>query len=438
MRWMRNTGRSPYAPRIEITPSKALADRRVRVRVLNLEPAQTVTVRARVSDDLDRRWSAYAVFEADAEGCVDLEAQAPLSGTYEGVDPMGLFWSMGLDPAEEPMSPFTKTSLKPIFVTFTAEVEWQFVASATFEKGYVVPGVTSQAVRDQRLVGTFFKPPGAGPHPALLVLSGADGGMYQGVAARFASYGYAALALAYFGVEHLPKQLANVPLEYFEAALGWLQAQPGVAPGKVGVVGWSRGGELALLLGATFPQVKTVIGYSASGVMTMGNIRNLSDLGNMQPSWSHHGKPLPYMPSKIPPYFEEKARGDRPVALATLYAGGLEDLRAVEKAAIPVEKINGPVLLVTGRDDRVWPSALLSDIAMERLARHNHPHSYEHLSYEAAGNTIGLPYRPTTITRYRHPIGAMLDFGGTPAGNAHAEADSWPKVLRFLGEGLKG
>jgi hypothetical protein len=34
---------------------------------------------------------------------------------------------------------------------------------------------------------------------------------------------------------------------------------------------------------------------------------------------------------------------------------GLNDSSRAEKAAIPVERATGPLLLVSGGDDRVWP-----------------------------------------------------------------------------------
>ncbi len=44
-------------------------------------------------------------------------------------------------------------------------------------------------------------------------------GLWEHAAALLASHGYAALALAYFGVEDVPKDLINIPLEYFGTAL---------------------------------------------------------------------------------------------------------------------------------------------------------------------------------------------------------------------------
>jgi hypothetical protein len=57
----------------------------------------------------------------------------------------------------------------------------------------------------------------------------------------------------------------------------------------------------------------------------------------------------------------------------------LRDERAVAHASIAVENINGPVMLISGVDDQLWPSTRLSKVAMERLRAHDHPFPYEHL-----------------------------------------------------------
>jgi hypothetical protein len=77
-----------------IEPARARIDERVSIRVLGLEPNYTVVLRARMRDDVERDWSSYATFQADAAGAVDVSSQPALSGTYQGIDQMGLFWSM--------------------------------------------------------------------------------------------------------------------------------------------------------------------------------------------------------------------------------------------------------------------------------------------------------------------------------------------------------
>src|SRR5688572_2898341 len=88
------------------------------------------------------------------------------------------------------------------------------------------------------LVGVLHTPDTPGPHPAVLLLEGSEGGVPEQAAALLAAEGFAALALAYFGVESLPPRLEEIPLEYFARALDWLRPRATT----VAVLGRSRGG----------------------------------------------------------------------------------------------------------------------------------------------------------------------------------------------------
>jgi len=106
---------------------------------------------------------------------------------------------------------------------------------------------------------------------------------------------------------------------------------------------------------------------------------------------------------------------------------------AREQATIPVERIAGPVLLVSGQEDHIWPAGQLSTLIMERLKTSHHPYPDQHLSYPGAGHRIQFPYLPTTSPQFRHPIGnELMSLGGNAKDRAFAEADSWARVLRFL------
>lgn len=291
-----------------------------------------------------------------------------------------------------------------------------------------------EPVDKEGLVGTLFRPDAPGPRPAVVLLGGVDGALMEGTAAVLASEGYAALALAYFGVDPLPRELAEIPLEYFERTISWLRAQPNVQSGRVAVMGVSKGGELAVLLGATYPEhVGAVVGYSASSIVWRGGPYGpQSLLARPRSSWMLRGEPLPFVDPK--PRLSEILGtfvGKFPDARA-IHQRALEDIDAVASATIRAEKIDGPVLLVSHADDRLWPATRLSEMVMERLRAHGHPFPYEHLSYEDAGHPGGLPYSaPVTIR-----MGLWYP-GGSLGGNGLANADSWTKMLAFLEKHFK-
>ena len=424
------------AIRLEVSPNPARVDEPVAIRVFGVRPGAHVVLRARMQDDLGRRWESHAAFLADAAGVVDTPSHKPVSGAYQGVDPMGLFWSMELDSEKgHSQAPFAKKDLKTCLVTIEAEMESDVVASARLERQFIAPGVMLREVREGGLAARLFVPRGPGPHRTVIVVGGSGGGLDWDKAAVLASHGFATLALAYFGIEPLPPTLNEIPLEYFEGAIAWLRRQTEVDSSRLAVLGNSKGGELALLLGATFPEIRAVIAVVPSGVVWRGVGKSQSG-GNVHSSWSHHDQPLTFVPWKMRRFM---ARGffryllRQPIVLASLYASALRNRAAVERASIPVEKTRGPILLISGGDDQVWPSSQMSQMVVDRLRARGFAHPVEHLRYDGAGHVLRYPYTPTTVVSAKHPVlGIDIVFGGSPAANARAQADAWRRSIAFL------
>jgi len=380
-------------------------------------------------DDLHHRWKSHAVFIADASGSIDLSKQPAQSGTYTGKDAMGLFWSMRLHAGITDRSPFIKTRPTPVVVTITAEQAGE-PASVDVTRRLMGRGVRRSEIREEGLVATFFDHE-SGPRPGVIIVSGSGGGLAENQPALLASRGYAVLSLGYFGMEGVPQDLAKIPLEYFGRAIDWMIAHKSVDRGRVAVMGASRGGELSLLLGATFPEIKAVVAYVPSGVVWPGISRTPS-LETI-PAWTRDGKALPFMPNPPP---DPDVWSKPPVVATPLFHAAMR-LRAREEwPEIEVEKINGPILMFSGSDDQMWPSLMLADIAAQRLLRHNFPHRFEHITYAGAGHFIRFPYSPT-ITEIFHPVvKVMMALGGDAVANAAADHDSWTRLLGFLAASL--
>jgi dienelactone hydrolase len=81
----------------------------------------------------------------------------------------------------------------------------------------------------------------------------------------------------------------------------------------------------------------------------------------------------------------------------------------------------------------MWPSTPLGELVERRAAAGRSAHPVTHLRYPGAGHAgAGVPgtLAPTEV---RHPVDSgRYALGGTPAANAAARADSWPRVLAFL------
>lgn len=263
------------------------------------------------------------------------------------------------------------------------------------------------------LESMYFEPLGAEQKvPGIIVLGGSEGGITSvaNMARSFSSHGVGALAVAYFGHKDLPENLVGIQLEYVAQAIDELKGKAEIDSTRIGVTGASKGGELALLLASHYPDIRFVIGLSPGSVVFQGLNRDWSD-GNGS-SWQYQNKPLPFLPYASP----WKVKGKD---IADMYAASLDELEEYPGSVIPVEQINGPILLLTGVDDRMWPSSRMCNMVIERLEEHEFEHKYEHLAFPNAGHDVGYPHRDTT-------------YGGTEEGNYEAGLKSQQAIREFL------
>ncbi|MEI7732111.1 MAG: acyl-CoA thioester hydrolase/BAAT C-terminal domain-containing protein [Verrucomicrobiota bacterium] len=243
-------------------------------------------------------------------------------------------------------------------------------------------------LKGEGFVADFYCKAGPVTKPGLLFLGGSEGGRPDLHLPQFlAEHGYPVLAVAYFKEQGLPETLQLVPLEYFDKALAWMAGSDRIPHDGIAVFGCSKGAELALLLASRKPEIKGVIALAPSSVVWDGMPKQWWP-PDPKSSWSSGGKPLPIVPYDYRAGF---AAGD-PRAIYKFYAQSLKQTDAVGKAAILVEKINGPILLASGHDDLLWPSEEMSDVICARLKAKTFTHHYEHLKYADAGHTLNEYY----------------------------------------------
>lgn len=291
-------------------------------------------------------------------------------------------------------------------------------------------GVVKTDLREHGLYGEFYAPIGASKAPVIIAIGGSEGGVdsIARMTAPFAQQGYAVLALAYWRAPGLPQALQDVPLEYFKAAIDWAKARPEVDPKHIGLIGWSRGAEGALLIASRYPDIKAVTAIAPNGNVMLG--LNFQNVRASRPAWTFEGKPVPYF---IPSY-----AAVTPLPSATTTAGRFDADIAIAAAhpesLIPVERINGPILLLSGTDDRVWYSTTMAEQIMARLKAKHFRHAFSHQSYPGAGHAIfmGGPKDVLGLASQREFM------GGSDAADAKALADSWPRTLQFFDTALKG
>jgi dienelactone hydrolase len=415
------------SPALVIESPEVLTDEPARFAVTGCTAGELVTVTASWLVDGDEV-RAEAHFEAPDDGIVDPRRLASIGGTYTGVEPHGLWWSVDIKDARAATG-----TLEPWTVSITAAgQDWESQGSLTRRK--LAGSVRRVDVSSAALRGVAFVPAGPGPFPAVLLVSGSGGGItsVQCSAALLASRGFATLALAYFNYPGLPSELVNIPLEYFLAGLRWLTASVPTT-GRVAVMGESRGGELSLLLGSSFPdEVAAVVATVPSGMVWGGLGRDRS--APPAAAWTRDGRPVPALRSTAADREDPPYRGDA-VSFTPSFEAALASAPAAERQAaeIPVERCSGPVLLLSGEDDALWPSVALAEIAVQRGRAHGARFPIRHLRYPDAGHTFTRPPGFPAPVSAVHPVtGEHIAYGGSPVGNAHASAGSWDEIIAFL------
>ncbi|CAH1688594.1 Acyl-CoA thioester hydrolase/BAAT N-terminal region [Hyphomicrobiales bacterium] len=422
------------APVLTVSPADGLIDLPRQILVTGLKPDELVAISARTRRARGIIWDSQATFMADAAGTVDLSRDAPVGGDYAEVSAMGLLWAQY--PATTSQDMFVDDVMEPLVTELAAVTSDGQSMSAELVQHFAGAGVTRREIRDEGLVGTLFTPAGSGPHPVVVVLNGSGGGINEPRGALYASHGYQAFALGYFKAPGLSPYITETPLEYFEAGLRWARRELAPREGFAAVSGQSRGGELALLLGATFPDlVSAVIAY-VPGAMVHGaqGAGDPARGGWKGVTWTRGGVPLPHLWQDNAAVHWHPWAGDTPPDRHhSVFFEGLKDRALAALARIPVEKISGSVLLISGRDDRAWPSSLYSRMVVSTLRTHAHAQPVVHLDFDDAGHSINLPFVPTTQLSREHPVSKVpFTSGGTPSGNAKADEGSWRGVLDFL------
>ncbi|XP_039200171.1 acyl-coenzyme A amino acid N-acyltransferase 2-like isoform X1 [Crotalus tigris] len=405
---------------LSVTPEVSLADSPVKIYASGLAPAQLVTLHASLTDERGVKYTARAFYQANQNGEVDVAEASALGGNYTGVWSMGLFYTLK---AEKMFHRLLKRDVtgSPFYVQislFNSTVivplpTHEPLATSTVERWYAAPGVERIPIKSGRVRGALFLPPGSGPFPGLIDLFGGAGGLIEFRAGLLASKGFAVLALAFFAYDDLPQTLEVVDLEYFEEACRLLLKNPKVRGPRAGVIGLSKGAEIALAMGTFLEEIAAAV--CINGATSM------------------NGAPLHFRDINIPavPYSAEAVLINEIGLMSSFNVMG-DPLDSVhEVSTIPVEKAQGHILLVVGEADQGVNSKMFAEAALSRAKKYGKTNC-RLLSYPKAGHMIEPPGSPTCfISSIRgSPISTI--WGGEMKSHAKAEEHFWKEVLKFF------
>lgn len=293
---------------------------------------------------------------------------------------------------------------------------------------FLFDGFQPKVINENGFQANYFVKEDAEKQTAVILIGGGQWGDYWGE--QFANNGFAGLSLPYIRQEGLPKLPEEIDLAYFENAIKWLKTQPTISNNIV-MMGASRNAELALLIASTFPElVNGVVAYAPSSVSWSNTVLPYNS-NDLKPSWKYKGLDIPYVPM-------EKISGNDSdkIKMLEYWKNGLEKTDAVTKAMIQVEKINGDILLFSGKDDMVWPSVFMANMIEQRIKESDFKPDFQNIQYKKAGHLISS--NPEGRSDFR--TGKMnidnkdyeYEFGGTEEGDTKAKQDAKIKLFEFL------
>lgn len=267
--------------------------------------------------------------------------------------------------------------------------------------------------------------------PLVIIVPGSGGSFipnkkFYGLVTR----GYDVLSIAYFGEKNLPKKIEHVPLEYLKNVVLWSKNK--FPKRKIVLLGVSKGAEYSLTFASNFDLVDGLIGYSPSAFVLPNHI-GLQKNEPQKSSWSLQGKELPFAPLKT---FDDEAG-------TVIYKKYIDPVfnnkEQIENARIKVENIKCNVLLLSGKEDLVWPASQMASLMKGKMEHSNQDYIIKHISYENCGHQFlwfneEIPekrteYQSMNLTGIKKH---KFLYGGSHKGTINAMVNSRIEVLNFL------
>ena len=411
---------------IEVEPLHALNDIPWHIKVINLQPNRKYTIVSSCKPEIDAStFIAYAHYVSDASGIIDVDDMMSLGGTYTGVEPMGLMWSLTADKSTQNFDIYSpqysdkvfvkKNVLAPVEVTIAVceghekfeEVNdlqsTRFLARKIVERQYMSPQCVRFPVREGRLRGSLYVPSGKGPYRAILDIYGGGGGLQEIRASLLASHNYVTFAIAYYSYDDLPEPSKCVELEYFLEAIDFLLTLPNVQKSGVGVLSISYGGSLAMHIATFCPKVLAVVNICGPSCI----------IGYPKITYKKEQISFAFDASKM--RVEDKG--------LVCFDGN----PVIEERCVHIEKaVNCRFLFIYGECDKtVSPSHGV-------LLHSRCPNRSKLIIYPEAGHIIDPPYNPLNEGRWLKLLNSALAYGGTVRGHAKAQEASWKEILQFF------
>ncbi|MFA9557575.1 acyl-CoA thioester hydrolase/BAAT C-terminal domain-containing protein [Evansella sp. AB-rgal1] len=368
-------------------PDIGRVDEPLQLHMDGLEANETIKMKMTMDHHTLGKWSSTVSTNADEHGKLSIGENCKQDNNIFSL----LLWKLRPIDGKTPTN-FPSNSTDPLKLHIDMESSIsQRTESRTVIRLFKEDYVTEEALpNDVPFSGTYFYPKNKQKLPTIILFGSYHGEPPLDAAALYASHGYGALAVNY------TNNGATVPLEDINKVLQWVKNHPSTDEQKIILHGTEKGAELALVVASKDPSIKGVIANSPTS-----HVFQKIQSSKRTAAWTENGETIPFvpyhfsLPMMVTSWFR-KQRKDT-ASLGNVCEKSLEKYEKNGKieAAIEVEKVNGPLLLISGKQDDFWPSDLMAQTVTERLSNNSFPYPVEHLSYEFCGDKLTVPYLPT-------------------------------------------
>jgi len=183
--------------------------------------------------------------------------------------------------------------------------------------------------------GGFMAPSGSGPHPAVVVLHGSAGWkpQFMELAEWLSDSGFAVLVLDYYAETGGAAIGSEEKLRKWETwrqvvrdGAGWLRSLPNVDGDAIGLVGFSRGGFLAVSAGASTPGVTGIVEWYGGG--GGGTLELAEEVHGLPPLLILHGEEDGSVPVSYAYRLEEAVKASGGSVEMQIYPGAKHSFNA--------------------------------------------------------------------------------------------------------------
>jgi Acyl-CoA thioester hydrolase/BAAT N-terminal region len=245
-------------------PTTWLADGPPPLVLCHLRPYETIRLTSLMLSSDKRLFSSTQTFRIGGAE-LNTAKDAPIGGSYVGVEPEGYFWSM-TETRDPPREMLADLAHDPAAIVVSAGS-----LSAKMDRNFGQWLATARDIREDGIVGKLFKPKWHIPaRSAVIIIPGAEWPSFQNLSAYLlAARGFTVLSLPYYGLDGLPQQLESIPIEYFSRAIDLLRRDY-IGDRNLFLLAISRGAEAAAMTALQRDDIAGLILSSPSSVLNAG------------------------------------------------------------------------------------------------------------------------------------------------------------------------